>query len=124
MTLSRNTEKVVQCKIQLVKAFSEAKKLLEKTRAARTHNESNNPPLPSARERLETIRLGMDLFSELGGWDKRTEVLLKDQLRNILLGDLLPYLKLDTLTLVVQFESFGLVMVAIDRLRECYESGL
>ena len=88
MTLSRNTERVVECKIQLVKAFSEAKKLLEKTRAARTHNESNNPPkLPSARERLETIRLGMDLFSELGGWDERTQVQLKDQIRNILLAD-------------------------------------
>ncbi len=87
MTLSRNTERVVQCKIQLVKAFSEAKKLLEKTRAARTHNESNNPPLPSARERLETISLGMDLLEDLGGWDERTAILLKDQVRNILLGD-------------------------------------
>ncbi len=87
MTLSRNTKRVVECKIQLVKAFSEAKKLLEKTRAARTHNESNNPPLPSARERLQNISLGMDLLEDLGGWDKRTEVLLKDQIRNILLGD-------------------------------------
>ena len=87
MTLSRNTKRVVQCKIQLVKAFSEAKKLLEKTRAARTHNESNNPPLPSARERLQNISLGMDLLEDLGGWDKRTAVLLKDQIRNILLGD-------------------------------------
>ncbi len=87
MTLSRNTERVVECKIQLVKAFSEAKKLLEKARAARTNQESNIPSLPSARERLETISLGMDLLSDLGGWDKRTEVLLKDQVRNILLGD-------------------------------------
>ena len=87
MTLSRNTERVVQCKIQLVKAFSEAKKLLEKAKSTQTNQESNNPPLPSARERLETIRLGMDLFTELGGWDDRTAVLLKDQLRNILLGD-------------------------------------
>ena len=87
MTLSRNTERVVQCKIQLVKAFSEAKKLLEKTRAARTHNESNNLKLPSARERLENISLGMDLLSDLGGWDERTQILLKDQVKNILLGD-------------------------------------
>ena len=36
MTLSRNTERVVQCKIQLVKAFSEAKKLLEKTKSTQT----------------------------------------------------------------------------------------
>ncbi len=87
MTLSRNTERVVECKIQLVKAFSEAKKLLEKAKSTQTNQKSNNPPLPSARERLETIRLGMDLFSELGGWDERTAVLLKDQVRNILLGD-------------------------------------
>ena len=86
MTLSRNTERVVQCKIQLVKAFTKAKKLLEKTRAARTHNESNNLKLPSARERLENISLGMDLLSDLGGWDERTQILLKDQVRNILLG--------------------------------------
>ena len=103
MTLSRNTEKVVQCKIKLVKAFSEAKKLLEKahrplggslrvrteqeTRSAQSYNESNNPPLPSARERLQNISLGMDLLEDLGGWDERTAILLKDQVRNILLGD-------------------------------------
>ena len=45
------------------------------------------PALPSAKERLETIRLGMDLFSELGGCDQRTQLLLKDQVRNILLAD-------------------------------------
>ena len=45
------------------------------------------PALPSAKERLETIRLGMDLFSELGGCDQRTQLLLKDQIRNILLAD-------------------------------------
>ncbi len=87
MTLSRNTEKVVQCKIKLVKAFSEAKKLLEKVKSTQTSQESNNPPLPSARERLENISLGMDLLSDLGGWDERTQILLKDQVRNILLGD-------------------------------------
>ena len=87
MTLSRNTERVVQCKIQLVKAFSEAKKLLEKTKSTQTNQESNIPSLSSARERLETIRLGMDLFSELGGCDERTQVQLKDQIRNILLAD-------------------------------------
>ena len=88
MTLSRNTERVVQCKIQLVKAFSEAKKLLEKVNSTQTNQDSNNPPkLPSARERLENISLGMDLLSDLGGWDERTQILLKDQVRNILLGD-------------------------------------
>ena len=88
MTLSRNTERVVQCKIQLVKAFSEARKLLEKVNSPQTNQDSNNlPKLPSARERLENISLGMDLLSDLGGWDERTQVLLKDQVRNILLGD-------------------------------------
>ena len=47
----------------------------------------NPPPLPSARERLQNISLGMDLLEDLGGWDERTAVLLKDQVRNILLGD-------------------------------------
>ncbi|MGK7948466.1 MAG: Rha family transcriptional regulator [Xenococcaceae cyanobacterium] len=88
MTLSRNTERVVQCKIQLVKAFSEARKLLEKVNSTQTNQDSNNlPKLPSARERLENISLGMDLLSDLGGWDERTQILLKDQIRNILLGD-------------------------------------
>ena len=49
--------------------------------------QEESPALPSPRERLETIKLGMDLFTELGGWDKRTEVQLKDQIRNILLAD-------------------------------------
>ncbi len=29
----------------------------------------------------------MDLLEDLGGWDERTAILLKDQVRNILLGD-------------------------------------
>ncbi|VEP17882.1 Prophage antirepressor [Hyella patelloides LEGE 07179] len=45
------------------------------------------PALPTAREELETIRLGMDLFVELGGCDDRTKILLKDQVRNILLAE-------------------------------------
>ena len=50
-------------------------------------NKNDVSALPSARERLETIKLGMDLFSQLGGWDERTQVQLKDQIRNILLAD-------------------------------------
>lgn len=60
---------------------------VEKVIPAQVNQNSNTPALPSARERLETIKLGMDLFTELGGWDKRTEVRLKDQIRNILLAD-------------------------------------
>ncbi len=43
--------------------------------------------LPSIREELETIKLGMDLFSELGGCDERTKLLLKDKVRNVLLKE-------------------------------------
>ena len=90
MTLSRNTERVVQCKVELVKAFAEAKRIIKEVIPAATNKTSNTnetPALPSVKERLETIKLGMDLFSELGGCDQRTQLLLKDQVRNILLAD-------------------------------------
>lgn len=51
---------------------------------------TTNPPyqgLPSARERLENIRLGMDLFYELGGLDERTQLALRDVVRDVLLED-------------------------------------
>ncbi len=60
---------------------------VEKVIPAQVNQKSNTPALPSAQERLETIKLGMDLFSELGGCDQRTQLLLKDQIRNILLAD-------------------------------------
>ncbi len=37
MTLSRNTEKVVQCKLELVKAFDEAKKIIKQVIPAQAH---------------------------------------------------------------------------------------
>lgn len=43
--------------------------------------------LPSARERLENIRLGMDLLYELGGVDERTQLALRDIVRDVLLED-------------------------------------
>jgi len=43
--------------------------------------------VPSQRERLENIRLGLDLFQELGGCDPRTQLLLKDHIRNILVEE-------------------------------------
>lgn len=51
--------------------------------------ESSTPiaKLPSQKERLETIQLGIDLFQRLGGCDERTELLLKDHIRNILLEE-------------------------------------
>ena len=44
-------------------------------------------PVPSQRERLENIHLGLRLFQQLGGCDPRTELMLKDQIRNILLEE-------------------------------------
>jgi prophage antirepressor-like protein len=43
--------------------------------------------LKERRERLEIIQLGMDLFSQLGGIDERTEVQVKDLVRDIVLAD-------------------------------------
>lgn len=43
--------------------------------------------LPPARERLESIRLGMDLLYELGGIDERTQLALRDIVRDVLLED-------------------------------------
>ena len=45
------------------------------------------PSLPSVRERLENIHFGIDLFRRLGGCDPRTELMLKDHIRNILLEE-------------------------------------
>lgn len=49
-----------------------------------------DPPyqgLPPAKERLENIRLGMDLLYELGGIDERTQLALRDIVRDVLLDD-------------------------------------
>ena len=43
--------------------------------------------LPASRDRLEDIRLGMDLLYELGGIDERTQLGLRDIIRDILLAD-------------------------------------
>lgn len=43
--------------------------------------------IPPAKERLENIRLGMDLLYELGGVDERTQLALRDIVRDILLDD-------------------------------------
>lgn len=43
--------------------------------------------IPPAKERLENIRLGMDLLYELGGVDERTQLALRDIVRDILLED-------------------------------------
>lgn len=43
--------------------------------------------LPPVKERLDNIRLGMDLLYELGGIDERTQLALRDIVRDILLDD-------------------------------------
>ena len=43
--------------------------------------------LPNPRDRLEDLRLGMDLMNELGGIDPKTEIHFKDLIRDILLED-------------------------------------
>lgn len=43
--------------------------------------------LPPSKERLENIRLGMDLLYELGGIDERTQLGLQDLVRDILFED-------------------------------------
>jgi prophage antirepressor-like protein len=48
---------------------------------------SPSATLPPAKERLENIRLGLDLLYELGGADERTALALKDIVRDILLED-------------------------------------
>lgn len=45
------------------------------------------PVLAERRERLEIIQLGMDLLSQLGGLDERTEIQLKGLVRDIVLAD-------------------------------------
>jgi len=43
--------------------------------------------IPPQKEKLESIRLGMDILYELGGIDERTQLALKDIVRDILLED-------------------------------------
>jgi prophage antirepressor-like protein len=45
------------------------------------------PALEERKARLEIISLGMDLFSQLGGVDERTELHIKDLVRDIVLAD-------------------------------------
>ena len=53
-----------------------------------TNNQIQSPlMLPSPREQLETVELGLSLLDKLGGCDERTQIQLKDRIRNILLED-------------------------------------
>lgn len=48
MTLSRNTERVVQCKLNLVKAFSEAKQVIQQV-------------IPAQQQEIEKLRLELEV---------------------------------------------------------------
>jgi hypothetical protein len=67
--------------------FHEVIPSIRKTSNYATNTAIPTPSLPSVKERLENIRLGLDLFQELGGCDPRTEMLLKDHIRNILVAE-------------------------------------
>ena len=64
----------------------------------------STPVLPSAKERLETICMGIDLLERLGGCDQRTELQLKDQVRNILLAEKLQPSSTEITTTQVRLE--------------------
>jgi hypothetical protein len=71
--------------------FSEVLPSLRKTGTYSIQGESLTKPffpvLQERRDRLEIIQLGMDLLSQLGGIDERTEVQLKGLVRDIVLAD-------------------------------------
>jgi prophage antirepressor-like protein len=50
---------------------------------------SSFPEVPSTKEQLETVRLGMNLLYELGGIDEYTRLVLREKVKNILLEDAL-----------------------------------
>ena len=72
MTFSRNTPTVIQCKLDLVDAFSQAKKLLAKTVAPQA------PALPSRELALETARSVSEIKDLLADTDPRLCQLLVD----------------------------------------------
>lgn len=63
--------------------------VLPSIRKTGSYSTTQQPPtsIPPAKERLENIRLGMDLLYELGGVDERTQLALKDIVRDVLLED-------------------------------------
>lgn len=63
MTLSRNTEKVVQCKLELVKAFTKAKKLIKEV-------------IPAQAQEIEKLRLQLQVAQAQRGAAQAQERLL------------------------------------------------
>lgn len=68
--------------------FEEVLPTIRKTGYFDTRQHRNLPPaLEERKARLEIIQAGMDLFSQLGGVDERTELQIKDVVRNIILAE-------------------------------------
>lgn len=67
--------------------YEEVLPSIRKTGSYSIQQASDSQLIPPARERLENIRLGMDLLYELGGIDERTQLGLRDIVRDILLDD-------------------------------------
>lgn len=67
--------------------YEEVLPSIRKTGSYSIPSQQSQVLVPPQRERLENIRLGMDLLYELGGIDKRTQLALKDIVRDIVLED-------------------------------------
>jgi prophage antirepressor-like protein len=70
--------------------FQEVLPSIRSTGSYSIKKQSEAPALPSLRERrerLEIIQLGIDIISQLGGIDERTQLAFKDLTKNIVLED-------------------------------------
>ncbi|NES70682.1 MAG: Bro-N domain-containing protein, partial [Okeania sp. SIO2D1] len=67
--------------------FEEVLPSIRRTGGYSVSGSSVDPLLQGRKERLEIIQLGMDLFAQLGGVDERTELQIKDLVRDIVLAD-------------------------------------
>jgi prophage antirepressor-like protein len=65
--------------------YEEVLPSIRKTGSYSITQQSSPSLLPPAREQLENIRMGLDLMYELGGIDERTQLALKDVIKDILL---------------------------------------
>lgn len=70
--------------------FAEVLPSIRKTGSYSTKKQAEAPTLPplkERRERLEIIQLGVDIISQLGGIDERTQLAFKDLAKNIVLEE-------------------------------------
>ncbi|NET45971.1 Rha family transcriptional regulator [Okeania sp. SIO2B3] len=102
MTLSRNTVKVRKCKRQLVKSFSEAKKVLQQQRPRFEWQKVTDRTIEIHSEAIQ-------MFSDSG--DLQLAQLLKSRLGNLVLAEQQQLLKPAQGTVIEQYE--GAVDVAI-----------